>query len=190
MTFAQRWHDVAPGFERPFWVARLSYYAGVCASLPARSMRRHLPIEQTGALNRTFWWAGMVPAGLRRNAGRSNGLSPRVSLAYLIPELRLFPAGIASRAVAGANPKQRAAGGTGDVCTCSAALGVALVKPSVVGATARASKENIRSIGYSIYYTLVNVAGFSYVHQHMSVEDVSASLRSAFSSLVGSAVFP
>jgi MFS family permease len=37
------------------------------------------------------------------------------------------------------------------------ALGVALVKPSVVGTTARASKENVRSIGYSIYYTLVNV---------------------------------
>jgi MFS family permease len=37
------------------------------------------------------------------------------------------------------------------------ALGVALVKPSVVGTTARASNENVRSVGYSIYYTLVNV---------------------------------
>src|SRR5258706_4760947 len=37
------------------------------------------------------------------------------------------------------------------------ALGVALVKPCVVGTTARASKENVRSVGYSIYYTLVNV---------------------------------
>ena len=37
------------------------------------------------------------------------------------------------------------------------ALGVALVKPSVVGTTARASSENVRSLGYSIYYTLVNV---------------------------------
>jgi predicted MFS family arabinose efflux permease len=58
------------------------------------------------------------------------------------------------------------------------ALGIALVKPSVVGTTARASKENVRSIGYSIYYTLVNIGGFfgplvaSYVHQHMRVENV------------------
>jgi MFS family permease len=37
------------------------------------------------------------------------------------------------------------------------ALGVALVKPSVVGTTARSSNENVRSVGYSIYYTLVNV---------------------------------
>ena len=58
------------------------------------------------------------------------------------------------------------------------ALGIALVKPSVVGTTARASKENVRSIGYSIYYTLVNIGGAagplvaSYVHQHLRVESV------------------
>src|SRR6202035_265228 len=58
------------------------------------------------------------------------------------------------------------------------ALGIALVKPSVVGTTARASKENVRSIGYSIYYTLVNIGGAagpyvaSWVHQHLSVEAV------------------
>jgi MFS family permease len=39
------------------------------------------------------------------------------------------------------------------------ALGIAMVKPSVVGTTARASQENVRSLGYSIYYTLVNVGG-------------------------------
>jgi predicted MFS family arabinose efflux permease len=58
------------------------------------------------------------------------------------------------------------------------ALGIALVKPCVVGTTARASKENVRSIGYSIYYTLVNIGGAagpymaSWVHQHMRVESV------------------
>jgi POT family proton-dependent oligopeptide transporter len=58
------------------------------------------------------------------------------------------------------------------------ALGIALVKPSVVGTIARTSKENVRSIGYSIYYTLVNIGGAagpyvaSYVHQHMRVESV------------------
>jgi MFS family permease len=48
----------------------------------------------------------------------------------------------------------------------------------VVGTTARASKENVRSIGYSIYYTLVNIGGAagpllaSYIHRRMSVENV------------------
>jgi MFS family permease len=36
-------------------------------------------------------------------------------------------------------------------------MGPAVVKPVVVGTTARAAKENVRSLGYSIYYTVVNV---------------------------------
>ena len=39
------------------------------------------------------------------------------------------------------------------------ALGPGVVKPCVAGTTARASSENVRSIGYSIYYTLVNIGG-------------------------------
>src|SRR5262249_46821804 len=39
------------------------------------------------------------------------------------------------------------------------ALGVSLVKPCVVGTTARASREEVRGLGYSIYYTMVNIGG-------------------------------
>jgi predicted MFS family arabinose efflux permease len=52
------------------------------------------------------------------------------------------------------------------------------VKPCVVGTTARASKENVRSIGYSIYYTMVNIGGAagpffaSWAHRHLGVENV------------------
>src|ERR1700685_1732679 len=59
-----------------------------------------------------------------------------------------------------------------------AALGVSLGKPCVVGTTARASKENVRSIGYSIYYTMVNIGGAagplfaSWAHRHLGVENV------------------
>jgi dipeptide/tripeptide permease len=73
---------------------------------------------------------------------------------------------------------------------------VALVKPCVVGTTARASKENVRSIGYSIYYTLVNIGGAagplvaSYVHRTMSVEKVfRVAALSVFLMFVGVLVF-
>jgi dipeptide/tripeptide permease len=39
------------------------------------------------------------------------------------------------------------------------ALGPGLVKPCVAGTTARASAENVRSLGFSVYYTLVNIGG-------------------------------
>jgi len=58
------------------------------------------------------------------------------------------------------------------------ALGISLVKPCVAGTTARASKESVRSIGYSIYYTMVNMGGAagplfaSWAHRHLGVENV------------------
>ncbi len=53
-----------------------------------------------------------------------------------------------------------------------------MVKPCVVGTTARASKPNVRTIGYSIYYTMVNIGGAagplvaSWTHRHLGVEKV------------------
>ncbi|NNM93743.1 MAG: MFS transporter [Candidatus Eremiobacteraeota bacterium] len=58
------------------------------------------------------------------------------------------------------------------------ALGVALVKPSVVGTTARASKESVRSIGYAIYYTMVNIGSTmgpflaGWLHSRLPPQDV------------------
>ncbi|HEX8879093.1 MAG TPA: MFS transporter, partial [Candidatus Acidoferrum sp.] len=58
------------------------------------------------------------------------------------------------------------------------ALGISLVKPCVVGTTARASRGNVRQIGYSIYYTMVNIGSLagpyiaSWAHAHLGVEKV------------------
>jgi MFS family permease len=52
------------------------------------------------------------------------------------------------------------------------------VKPVVVGTTARAAKESVRSVGYSIYYTVVNVGAAlgplvaSFVRTGVGVENV------------------
>jgi dipeptide/tripeptide permease len=58
------------------------------------------------------------------------------------------------------------------------AMGPAVVKPVVVGTTARSAKEEVRSIGYSIYYTVVNIGAAlgplvaSIVRKSVGVEDV------------------
>jgi POT family proton-dependent oligopeptide transporter len=39
------------------------------------------------------------------------------------------------------------------------AIGGSLIKPSIVGTVARTTNENTKSLGYSIYYTLVNLGG-------------------------------
>src|SRR5271165_2276575 len=185
MGFAQRSADVRTGFERSFWVAnvselfeRLSYYAAF-ASL-ARYLHEALsfPTERatdlTGLFGGLVWFLAIFGGAIADRLGFRRALA----IAYLILAGSYFLLG--SLGAPWLAPIRNAVPLVVLVTLVLAlpALGVALVKPSVVGTTARASKENVRSIGYSIYYTLVNIGGFfgpivaSYVHQHMSVENV------------------
>jgi POT family proton-dependent oligopeptide transporter len=185
LTFSKRFHDIRTGFERPFWIAniselfeRLSYYAAF-ASLP-RYLHESLNfgVERASSLAGLFgglvWFMAAFGGALADRMGFRRALS----LAYLILSISYFLLGsIASpwfAPVRNAMPL---------VVLVTAilmlpALGIALVKPCVVGTTARASKENVRSIGYSIYYTLVNIGGAvgpflaGWVHQHLNVEKV------------------
>ena len=185
MTFSQRWHDIRTGFERPFWVAnvtelfeRLSYYAAFASLARYLHEALHFPTEQTSSLTGLFgglvWFLPVFGGTLADRMGFRRALS----LAYLILGCAYFLLG--SLGAPWLAPVRNNVPLVVLVTFVLAlpALGVALVKPSVVGTTARASKENVRSIGYSIYYTLVNIGGFfgpivaSYVHQHMSVENV------------------
>jgi dipeptide/tripeptide permease len=185
LGFSQRWHDVRTGFERPFWVAniselfeRLSYYAAF-ASL-ARYLHETLqfPTEAVGTLTGLFgglvWFLAVFGGTLADRMGFRRALA----LAYLILSCAYFLLG--SIGAPWLAPIRNAIPLTVLVTLILMlpALGVALVKPSVVGTTARASKPNVRSFGYSIYYTLVNIGGFfgplvaSWTHRHLSVENV------------------
>lgn len=58
------------------------------------------------------------------------------------------------------------------------ALGPAVVKPVVVGTTAKSASEEVRTMGYSIYYTIVNIGAAvgpivaSFVRNSVGVESV------------------
>jgi dipeptide/tripeptide permease len=185
MTFAQRWHDIRTGFERPFWVAniselfeRLSYYAAF-ASL-ARYLHEALQFPSQQASTFTGFFGGLVwflPVFGGTLADRM-GFRRALALAYLILGFSYFLMG--SLGATWLLPVRNAVplGVLVAFVLALPAFGIALVKPTVVGTTARASKENVRSMGYSIYYTLVNIGGAagplvaSYVHRTMSVENV------------------
>ncbi len=185
MSFAQRWRDIRTGFERPFWVAniselfeRLSYYAAF-ASL-ARYLHEALqfPTEKASSLAGFFgglvWFLAVFGGATADRLGFRRALS----LAYLILSCAYFLLGSLAHPWLGPVRDVVPLGALVVFVLALPALGIALVKPRVVGTTARASKENVRSIGYSIYYTLVNIGGAagpivaSYVHHHMRVENV------------------
>jgi len=164
LTFSERLQDIRTGFERPFWVAniselfeRLSYYA-VFAVL-ARYLHEglHFDVERASSLTGMFggwvWFLAVIGGAVADRLGFRRALS----LAYFILSMAYFLMG--SLGAAWLAPVRNAVPLLGLVIfvLILPALGVALVKPSVVGTTARASNENVRSLGYSIYYTLVNV---------------------------------
>jgi POT family proton-dependent oligopeptide transporter len=182
---SQRFEEIRTGFERPFWVAniselfeRLSYYA-VFAVL-ARYLHEglHFDVQRAGSLSGMFGGWVWVMAVFGGAIADRLGFRRALSLAYLFLSIAYFTLGSIGAdwfaPVRNAIPLVTLVA----IVLTLPALGVALVKPSVVGTTARASKENVRSVGYSIYYTLVNVGSTagpylaSWVHRHGGMENV------------------
>jgi proton-dependent oligopeptide transporter, POT family len=185
LTFSERFHEIRTGFERPFWVAniseifeRLSYY-GAFASLALYLQERlNFSTEQTGTLTGIFGGMVWFLAIFGGAAADRLGFRRALSMAYLILAAAYFLIG--SIAATWLSPVRNAVPlnlFVGFILILPA-LGVSLVKPCVVGTTARASKENVRSIGYSIYYTMVNIGGAagplfaSWAHRHLGIENV------------------
>jgi proton-dependent oligopeptide transporter, POT family len=185
MSFSQRLTEIRDGFERPFWVAniseifeRLSYYGAFASLANYLHEKLSFPTEQTGTLTGIFggmvWFLAIFGGAIADRLGFRRALS----LAYFILAGSYFLLGsIGAPWLAPIRSLVPPALFVGIILILPA-LGVSLVKPCVVGTTARASKENVRSIGYSIYYTMVNIGGAagpyiaSWAHRHLGVENV------------------
>ncbi len=203
MGFVQRLEEVRTGFERPFWVAniselfeRLSYYAAFAVLARYLHESLNFPTERatglSGLFNGLVWFLAIFGGAIADRLGFRRALS----LAYLILASAYFLMG--SLGASWLAPVRNVVPLFGLVTfvLMLPALGVAMVKPCVVGTTARASSDNVRSLGYSIYYTLVNIGGFfgplmaSRVKQHLSPENVfRASALSVLLMFIGVLVF-
>ena len=185
MTFADRFHEIRTGFERPFWVAniselfeRLSYYAAFASLARYLHETLNFGVKQAGSLTGLFGGLVWFLAAFGGTLADRLGFRRSLSLAYFILSCSYFLLGSLGAPWLAPVRNAMPLGVLVTIVLMLPALGIALVKPCVVGTTARASKENVRSIGYSIYYTLVNIGGAagpyvaSWVHQHISVENV------------------
>jgi len=185
LTFADRFHEIRTGFERPFWVAniselfeRLSYYAAFASLARYLHETLNFGVKQAGSLTGLFGGLVWFLAAFGGTLADRLGFRRSLSLAYFILSCSYFVLGSLGAPWLAPVRNAMPLGVLVTIVLMLPALGIALVKPCVVGTTARASKENVRSIGYSIYYTLVNIGGAagpyvaSWVHQHISVENV------------------
>ena len=185
LSFSERFHEIRTGFERPFWIAnlseifeRLSYY-GAFASLALYLQEKlNFSTEQTRTLTGIFggmvWFLAIFGGAVADRLGFRRALAT----AYLILAAAYFLIGSIGASwlapVRNAVPLSLFVG----FILILPALGISMVKPCVVGTTARASKPSVRTIGYSIYYTMVNIGGAagplvaSWTHRHLGVEKV------------------
>ena len=185
MSFSQRLKEIRDGFAPAFWVAniseifeRLSYYGAFSSLTNYLHESLNIPTGQTASLAGLFggmvWFLAILGGAVADRLGFRRALS----LAYLILACAYFLLG--SLGAAWMAPVRTSVPLPGLVAFVLVlpALGISMVKPSVVGTTARASRESVRSIGYSIYYTLVNIGGAagpyiaSWAHRHLGVENV------------------
>ncbi len=185
MPIPQRLQEIRDGFERPFWVAniseifeRLSYYGAFSSLALYLHEKLNFSTEQTGTLAGIFGGAVWFLAIFGGTVADWLGFRRALSLAYLILSGAYFLLGSIGAPWLAPVRNAMPLGLFVAIVLLLPALGISLVKPSVVGTTARASKENVRSIGYSIYYTMVNVGGTigpaiaDWAHAKFGVENV------------------
>ena len=166
MGFTQRLSEIRSGFEPAFWVAnfteifeRVAYYATTAVLAIYLTEQLHFSSELTGWLVGTFglvvWFLPILGGTLADRFGFRRALM----FAYLVMTLGYFLLG--SLSATWMEPVRHALTDKWLVLAVLMipALGPGVVKPCVAGTTARASAENVRSLGYSIYYTLVNIGG-------------------------------
>jgi len=166
LAFAQRLDEIRAGFQPPFWVAnfteifeRVAYYSTTAVLAIYLTEQLHFSSELAGTI---LGVTGFVVYALSILAGTLAdrfGFRRTLMLAYLLLTAGYFLLG--SLETSWMAPLRHAIGDEWlvSLVLLLPSLGPGLVKPCVAGTTARASSENVRSLGYSIYYTLVNIGG-------------------------------
>jgi proton-dependent oligopeptide transporter, POT family len=166
VSFTERLAEIRAGFKPAFWVAnftelfeRLAYYGTSAVLAMYLSEQLHFSKEVTGWMMGTFGFVVWLLPVLGGTLADRFGFRRALTFAYLVMTVGYFLLGSLS-----APWLQGARQALGDkllvfVILMIPALGPAMVKPCVAGTTARASSESVRSIGYSIYYTVVNIGG-------------------------------
>ena len=164
LSFSQRLQEIRTGFQPAFWVAnitelfeRLAFYAQQAVLVvylhEVLKFSQQESGDLTGFFGGTVWLLPILGGTLADRFGFRRSLA----LAYLVLGTGYFLLGSLSASWMAPVRESFPLYWLVFVILFIPALGPAVIKPCVVGITARASSENVRSLGYSIYYTLVNV---------------------------------
>ncbi|MFN0156464.1 MAG: MFS transporter [Bacteroidota bacterium] len=166
MSFSQTLRDIRTGFSPTFWVAnilelfeRLAFYGSKAVLAVYLANKVGLGVETGGAL--VGLYSGLI-FSLPILAGvfvDRYGFKKSLLACFAVFAIGYFLVGLAGMDMA----KGMVEGiGTTTYVTgvlILTAIGGSLIKPCIVGTVAMTSKQEVKSLGFSIYYTLVNLGG-------------------------------
>jgi proton-dependent oligopeptide transporter, POT family len=165
MTFSQRIHEIRDGFSSTFWIAntlelfeRFAFYGS--KAVLAYFLATKVGLEDEAA-TLTGWFSTLIyslpiVAGVfvDRYGFRKTLLTcfAMFAVGYFCIGLAGMEAGIPIMQVVGQRNYVI-------VVLVLTAIGGSLIKPCIVGTVAKTSKPESKALGFSIYYTLVNLGG-------------------------------
>ena len=165
MTFSESLTRLKTGFARSFWVAntlelfeRLAFY-GAKAVLAIYLVEK-VGLGPTGnTLIGLYTFAVFFLPILAGTIVDRYGFKRSLLACFFIFSLGYFAVGLAG--MAGAAPLVDGVGRLPYTvgALLLTAIGGSLIKPCIVGTVARTTNESTKALGYSIYYTLVNLGG-------------------------------
>ena len=166
MSFGEKVREIRGGFQSAFWVAnvtelfeRLAYYGPQAVLAVYLTENLRFSAESAGQLIGLYgfvvWFLPVIGGTLADRFGFRRTLAA----AYLVLTVGYFLLGSLSSSFMAPLRAHLPLYWLVLAVMMVPALGPAVVKPVVAGSTARASTESVRSLGYSIYYTIVNIGG-------------------------------
>lgn len=165
MTLAERWREIRTGFAPTFWIAntlelfeRLAYY-GSKAVLTVFLAEKVGLKEEAGTLAglfNMFLYALPVLAGVVVD---KYGFRKSLMACFAIFCVGYFLIGLAGMEYGASITEAIGVRNYVILVLILTAVGGSLIKPCVVGTVAITSTEKTKALGFSIYYTLVNLGG-------------------------------
>ena len=166
MDLSARWDEIRSGFSRSFWVAntlelfeRFSFYGSkiVLAVFLAETVGLGaLGIRLVGLYGFAVFCLPTLAGPFVDRYGFRKSLAACFAIfsaGYLLLAFSGLP--VAAGLVAAVGPKAWVIG-----ALLVTSVGGSLIKPCIVGTVARTTTHETKSLGYSVYYTLVNVGGW------------------------------
>ena len=184
MAIAQRISEFRAGFSSIFWIANTLELFERLAFYGAKAVLVTFLLERVGLVNEAATLAGIFSAliyALPIVAGvlvDRYGFRKTLMACFLIFCVGYFLIGMAGmqfgEQIVSAIGKRSYTLGV----LILTAIGGSLIKPCIVGTVAKTTNEQTKSLGYSIYYTLVNIGGAIgpilalFIRENLGIESV------------------